>query len=390
MLRKIISVGASAWILLAIVVFGLVGVITAHLIGLMTSGIYLYVAQPVAALIAAAASYGMLRGQKDRIRRKGDKATIIASVMVIWFVLYFLSGLLVTYVHNSLVVDFRTLVYNLLAYGLVAACMEYTRYAIMLKAGRRNAIWFGMVVATVFAIQQVNLISLGGIASVEDFIKFFVANIIPGFVSSMLLTYLAFTAGLAAQLTYRLGTVLFIIIPPIIPKFDWYLIGISSLLLSIAVYVAIDRHRQDRETRNHKPRRHHVSKAYDIVLVSLLVALATFTAGLFTYKPVTIMSDSMKPVYGRGAVVIIRKTTKAMDIQLGDIIQYQSDNITVTHRVVAIDIAPDGSGKRVFTTKGDNSPDKDLPVMEEQLLGIVRAQIPNIGFPTVWLRELTI
>jgi hypothetical protein len=55
--------------------------------------------------------------------------------------------------------------------------------------------------------------------------------------------------------------------------------------------------------------------------------------------------------------------------------------------VIAIDFTSDGSGKRVFLTQGDNSPSPDMPVKAEQIVGIVRAQVPYVGYPSVWLKE---
>lgn len=61
----------------------------------------------------------------------------------------------------------------------------------------------------------------------------------------------------------------------------------------------------------------------------------------------------------------------------------------ITHRVTGIESASDGSGEKIFITQGDNSPSEDPPVSESQIFGIVRAQIPFIGYPTVWLKELS-
>ena len=73
---------------------------------------------------------------------------------------------------------------------------------------------------------------------------------------------------------------------------------------------------------------------------------------------------------------------------MGDIIQYEAENKTITHRVVAIETAKsDGSGGLVFTTKGDNNPSKDPPVSEDAVVGIVRSTVPYVGYPTVWLKE---
>lgn len=59
----------------------------------------------------------------------------------------------------------------------------------------------------------------------------------------------------------------------------------------------------------------------------------------------------------------------------------------ITHRVTKIEAADDGSGERVFTTQGDNNPSPDPLVKPSQIVGIIRAEIPYIGYPTVWLKE---
>ena len=98
----------------------------------------------------------------------------------------------------------------------------------------------------------------------------------------------------------------------------------------------------------------------------------------------------MQPVFSRGALVIVKKNVPAVDISIGDIIQYEAHSRVVTHRVINIKQASDGSGEKVFIAKGDNNPSQDQPIKESQLIGVVNAQIPFAGYPTVWLREVTI
>lgn len=60
------------------------------------------------------------------------KSLIISSVLSVWFVLYFLSGLAVTYVNNAVAVNWQTVVINLATFGVTAAALEYVRHGIML------------------------------------------------------------------------------------------------------------------------------------------------------------------------------------------------------------------------------------------------------------------
>ncbi|OYW43325.1 signal peptidase I, partial [Candidatus Saccharibacteria bacterium 32-45-3] len=138
-------------------------------------------------------------------------------------------------------------------------------------------------------------------------------------------------------------------------------------------------------------RRHyvHVKRSYDVMFFAVLIALVLFMTGFLQYKPVAILSDSMQPVYGRGSMVIVQTVTDPMDISIGDIIQYTTTDKVITHRVQEIKPASDGSGDRTFVTKGDNNSSADPPIKASQATGIIKAQVPYIGYPTIWLRALT-
>lgn len=387
MFGKLRRVRPAAWCLL-----GLVAALSTFSILTVTkqiipSAVTLYAVQPTAAVIIAAIAHMLTRGRRSQVRHAKDKAIVIGSIMAIWFVAYFATGVFLTYVHNALFSTPLGLLLNIIGFGVTAAAVEYTRHCTLILAGRRNAVWFGVLVTIIFAIQQVNLSGLATAPTAEDFVKLIISNVIPSFISSALLTYLALTSGLPAMLTYRLGLVAMTILPPITPKVDWYLVGVSSILLAIIVYLVTDKTQQT----GRQPRtRRHINRAIEITWLCAIIALTLFMSGFFAYKPSAIMSNSMVPVFSRGSMVIVQRVGNIMDISIGDIIQYETRGITVTHRVIAINQASDGSGSRVFTTKGDNNPSRDMPVAESHVHGVVRAQIPYIGYPTVWLRELTV
>lgn len=348
--------------------------------------VFLYYIQPLALVFVAGLAYMLAGNERDRSRHQADKAIIVGSIIAIWFVLYMVTGLVVTYVSNTLLSSPQAFFVNLGAFAVPVIALEYTRHRLMLIAGRRNALAFGVLVASVFALQQISFLQFDTITNAQEAIELLIGSFVPATVSSFLLTYLAVSSGLPAMLTYQLGIVATTILPPIIPKYDWYLTGISSLLLAIVVYLAIERASQSREAlRGHH--KHHARRSYDVMLVIAMIAMVLFVTGAFTYKPIVILSNSMQPVFGRGAAVVVQKTDDPIDIQEGDIIQYERDGTQITHRVVKIDTVR-GDSKLVFTTKGDNSPSEDPPVAANQVVGIVRARVPVVGYPTVWLYEI--
>jgi signal peptidase len=304
----------------------------------------------------------------------------------VWFVAYFATGMVLTYTHNAVAASWQAIILNVGAFGIAAIAMEYVRHTIMLLINRRDGVWFGLIVAVVFAIEQIGLVQILGLTDGIGIVKFTVATIMPALVSSALLTYLAFNVGFSAQLTYRLGIVAVLYVPPIIPKYDWYVIGIAWLVLALSVYLVIDHTRREVAINGRHYR--HARRATNSMFVIAMTGLVCFMTGVFSYQPQVIMSNSMVPVFSRGAMVIVEKVD-AMDVRVGDIIQYKTTERMITHRVIEIDTTDDGTGERVYITQGDNSPNPDeKPVQLAQVVGIIRAQIPYVGYPTVWLREI--
>lgn len=383
--RRIHSVHKGAWLLLGL--FTLFTVLSIYLRFVLPSYAYLYIFQPIGAVVIALFAWHLTKGMSDRLHRKNEKAMIVLAAICIWFVLYFLAGFVTTFVKNALFATPLTIFLNVLTYGTFVVAAEYTRQRLMLLAGRKNVVWFGILVSIVFAVQQISFYVMFVDKTPEQMLKYFVSDIVPILSSSFLLTYLAISAGLPSMMVYRLGVLAMTLLLPVLPKFDWYLIGISSLILAVSVYISIDRFQQGKRAEH---RRHyvHTKRAFDAMYLIVLIALAAFMSGFLQYKPVAILSNSMQPSYSRGDIVVIQAVDDPMDIEVGDIIQYSTSDKVITHRVIDIESASDGSGNRVFITQGDNNTSADPPILASSVSGVVRATVPYVGYPTIWLRAL--
>lgn len=88
-----------------------------------------------------------------------------------------------------------------------------------------------------------------------------------------------------------------------------------------------------------------------------------------------VQSSSMTPKFSPADVVLIRPV-QAANIVPGQVVSYYNPNKLgqiISHRVVS------KGPKNTFVTKGDNRPDKDLPVPESKLIGRVVAVAPGLG-----------
>lgn len=104
------------------------------------------------------------------------------------------------------------------------------------------------------------------------------------------------------------------------------------------------------------------------------------------FRQYVVATNSMEPKYNIGDLIII-KQTPIDKIEVGDVINYISENgtDTITHRVVQI---TEVNGQKYYKTKGDsnNSEDPEL-INQSQVRGILLFKISKVG--TILTKILT-
>ena len=112
-------------------------------------------------------------------------------------------------------------------------------------------------------------------------------------------------------------------------------------------------------------------------LAIVLVVLPKATGSV----PLTVLTTSMEPTLPPGTLVVVRPTPLD-EIEVGDVVTYQiapGEPAVVSHRVVAVTAAADGS--RRFITQGDaNAVPDGRPVEDAQVRGVVWYSVPGLGF----------
>lgn len=107
------------------------------------------------------------------------------------------------------------------------------------------------------------------------------------------------------------------------------------------------------------------------------------------YKPMSVLTGSMKPKINPGDLVIVNNITDFNSVKLGSIVTYRNkENIFITHRVTEINNNKDGT--KTYVTKGDANPTVDIePVTQNQLEGTCVALIPYIGYMGMFVKTGT-
>lgn len=335
---------------------------------------------PIFWIIIFLISFKIFKENKQRINYKTNKEQSILIIILIYLMIYFLQGLFFGYAKSPYSRSFIGLCLNIWSYIFIIGYQEVARNSLVRNGSK-------VLTVILFTLIDINLYSFFQINDYITLIKQVSSVLLPSIASNLLLLYLTSTSGLLACLLYKIPISLANFLLPIFPDIDWYFVSVETTILPFIVYLVIKNINDRKVIINMRRKRVKQKNIVTSILVILLLIVVCFTAGLFKYKPISIVSNSMVPIFKRGDIVVTEKLTKEENKKLEkyDIIEYVLDNIVVVHRIIAIE----KHGDRVlYITKGDNNNMVDRnKVKPEQILGVAKFKIPYLGYPSVWLNE---
>lgn len=126
------------------------------------------------------------------------------------------------------------------------------------------------------------------------------------------------------------------------------------------------------------------------IVVFALVAIGPRTG---TYRLATVLSDSMKPHWEAGDVVVSRPIA-ARDLKVGDVITFNAPidgRPSITHRVISLTEPGDHP---VVRTKGDANNAEDtwgaIRLGGDGTVYRITRSIPNAGLAFIWLKQRSV
>ena len=121
-----------------------------------------------------------------------------------------------------------------------------------------------------------------------------------------------------------------------------------------------------------------------VVACAAAVALAIGLPHAFGFKSFTVMSGSMEPAIGTGAVVVERPIAPR-EARVGDVVTFkdpEGGERLITHRVKSVRVR---GGTARFVTKGDaNNTVERWSVPAEGSIGRVAYDVPKVGYLMVY------
>lgn len=246
-----------------------------------------------------------------------------------------------------------------------------------------------IIVTVVLTLCDVNYTSLKVINDLQQLTVYLAEDFGPLLCQHIMLSYLALYGGSVAALCYLGIITLFNWTSPILPVLNWLTEGAISILVPIFALMIIIR---KYENRVNNVKQQLVSRWDSIqwtMTAVFSIGLIWFVIGVFPIIPSVVATGSMEPLIKPGDIVLLEKISSEAQVwklKKGDIIQFQRDDIRITHRIVEV-IRDEESGRLSFRTKGDNNSTADTQTVDpNDIKGIYVKDIPKLGYPTLLIK----
>lgn len=305
----------------------------------------------------------------------------ILIFILLYIIIYYLSGFIVGFQQSPLNFELSNIIKNLIKYVLLRIIIETVKYFLIKENNTKTFIIITTILFIIINIDINYIINL--LEQPKELFKYFSNTIIPTTIYGIVGTYIIKNSSLKSNISLQIVPLILTYSIKISPNLDWYLYSVFHIVYLLLLYTYLKYEIDKREKTEQKAKKIIYSQ---IPIISISIIMILFVLGIFTYVPIGVMSNSMKPIFERGDIIVYKKVKNINDIKENDIICYQLNNIKVMHRVIKIENI---NNKKYFTTKGDNLLSNDpLKVKEEQIIGTIIFTIPRLGYPSVWLYEL--
>lgn len=217
-----------------------------------------------------------------------------------------------------------------------------------------------------------------------DKLKFLGRDILPNLSDGIFAAYLVYIGGPVLSIIYLGIQKSFYWFSPILPNLNWITQAFIGTLFPIFSLMSF-RFNYENQAKTARARDKEENPLSWGITIAISILIIWFAVGVFPVRPYVIATGSMEPVIHAGDMVLVQRID-ARNLQVGDIIQFKSDQVFIFHRVVEI-----VKEKREikYKTKGDNNSSEDAELVKvENIKGRVIYTIPKVGYPTLLFKRL--
>lgn len=330
--------------------------------------------------------YGYRRPYKKNLK---DTLLIITGLSAILIGVFYLAGFKAGFSTSySSIFKRYILASTWIKVFLIVILSEILRYIILQNHEKKKTydyIILGLMLVIMVFIDISTAKKIFSLTTFAQFYEFFALILVQSISKNLLLNYVSKRNGPIPGITYRFIVDLYMYFLPIVPRINIFIEAVILLVFPYIVYIVLNRlFGVIKLEPARKKKNNYVVSFISIVFFGLIVMLVSRE---FRYAMIAIGSESMTGVFNKGDAIIYEQINDYEEnLKVGDIIVFNKNGVMIVHR---IDDAFPLDGKMVYRTKGDaNKLADNWIVTQDELIGVYKAKIMLIAWPSVLINEL--
>ena len=330
--------------------------------------------------------------KKKHVMFSSKEVSILMTFLALIYVLgFYILGILFYSFNKQMVLFSVSTLFNfIIPFVIIIISSEMIRFILLSQDGkiriRGSNIDYSkfLLFLIMFLIDLIIYVNVYNIYDLNEFLALI------GFVSfasiscNLFYNYYSKRFGIKGIIFYRVITILYVYIIPIVPNMYIYFRTFLRMLYPYLMYLLLENtfgKSSFVETYSNKRK--------NVIVITSLIVIMTFITMLiscqFKYGVLVVGSESMTGALNKGDATIFVKYS-GQKLRTGDIIIFNYSDVKLVHRIVDIVSV---NGETRYYTKGDMNSSYDPEYrLENDIVGISKLNVRYIGIPTLWLHEL--
>lgn len=306
---------------------------------------------------------------------------LLVGFAIIYLAIFYASGLYFDFYKSPVKFGLWGIINFILPISVIVITSEIIRYIFI---SQKVKISRALTSIAMVLIDVKLYVGIYDITNLDDFLAIMGFIIFASVSSNLLYNYMSRRYGYKPIIVYRLMTVLYSYIIPIIPDVMIFFRTIGRMIYPYIIYMTLEYTYSKKITATDFRGRGKRLITTTITAISMIL-IAMLISCQFTYGILVVGSGSMTGTLDVGDAIVFKSYENEV-INVNDIIVFNKNNSQIIHRVIKTEIF---NNEYRYYTKGDaNSEVDNWFVTKSDIVGISKLRIKYIGYPTIWVNDI--
>lgn len=350
---------------------------------LFVSKIYSRIILACLLTLCTIATSSILKKRNVQLRNVKQVNVLMIIFAIIYLVGFYFMGWHFGYYKPIIRFSYTTMIQYIIPMAIVIISSEMMRNILLAQNAKLTK---ALTYIIMVAIDLMLYIGMYKMETYDEIIEIVGFTLFASLSCNLFYNYVSVRYGFVGNIIFRLITVLYAYIIPVIPNVIVFFRSILRIIYPYIMYLVLEyAFGSNRKAVPAEIKRNGIISK--VILGIIITIIAMIISCQFTYGVIIVATGSMTGTINKGDAVLFEKyDPETHVIEEGQIIIFEKDLVKVIHRVIEV---KNVNGEKRYYTKGDANQNQDDGYRTQgDIYAISKLRIPYIGYPTILIRDI--